>query len=83
MNFAERYERAERAAAGEPIPLVRVKHGSARHIIALDEGTTVRHVAGPRPVAIVDRGGDVVTVLAGGREMNWKRWMGDMWSAKR
>lgn len=65
-------------ADAEPMPLVRVKHGAPRRIIALTEGTSVRHCAGPKPVAIVDRGGDVVTVLAGGREMSWSRWMADM-----
>lgn len=83
MNFSARYRLAADVLEGDPIPLTRIKHGSPRRIIAVDDNTSVRHCAGPRPIAIVDvKGEGLVTVLSGGREMRWSRWMSQMWGRR-
>jgi len=84
VNFSGRYRLAAAAQDRDAIPLVRIKREHPRRIIALDGNTSVRHCAGPRPVAIVDvKGAELVTVLSGGREMCWSRWMAELWSVKR
>lgn len=83
MNFSGRYRLAASALEGDPIPLTRVLHGSPRRIIALDGETSVRHCALPKPIALIDvRGSELVTVLSGGRELSWPRWMAQMWARK-
>jgi hypothetical protein len=85
VNFSGRYRLAAAVLEGDPIPLTRVVHTAPRRIIAInDQNTSVRHCAGPRPIAIVDvKGEGLVTVLSGGREMRWNRWMANLWSARR